>query len=170
MFEKIFNDLSKKSNAVYTNESYKVDGDLGSKLPITIHYLDYPYQDTIIYLRYELGDYNLAEINIALDQYQGPDFEIRARDQMTRLLSFNKKVWTIKCKNPKLERYLEISLNDTGLTKIARESTFEPEIKGEYKGSIYTLYTCYSLAFQNKEQSIEPIIKFYKMLIDYTNA
>ncbi len=168
MFELEFNEISKQPDCTYKVEHFKVDGTFGFNKRIAIHYLNLKYKGVTINVKYELGNHNLAEINFSMKLEKAfPKIKIENKNQFSKLFSFNKKIWKIKCREKQVILDLAELLNTSGLTKIAEREAFEPEIEGESKNSNFDLYTRFYLGFNNKEKSIRPIIEFHKGLIDY---
>jgi len=138
MVEEKFIEASKLFNAKYSVKNFKVDGELGSKLPISIYYLELSYRTIPI-------------------------------SHFTKLLSFKKDTWKIKCKSKLMSNNLNQILRLSGLTKIANKRPFEPITEGIIVDNTYYINTKFYLGFDNKEDSLLPIIKFYKKLIDFLN-
>lgn len=169
MFESIFNEIAEEYGCDYYINDIKVNATLGSKMPITKHHLNIDYNGVTFKLLYELGNYNLAEtsFNIKNTRFPIPAFQVDTRDRIVRFFTSNKSIWKIKSKDSKLKFDLNEILNTSTLTALANKEAFDPMIKGYSDDSGFHLYTRYSLAFNNKETSIKPVIEFHKNLIDY---
>ncbi|WP_196889869.1 hypothetical protein [Aureivirga sp. CE67] len=168
MIEEKFIEISEELNCNYRQENTKYNNVLsGSNLPVTDHYLEIEYKDSFINLSYEFGSQNIAEIITEIELKQPKeDFEISTRSHFKRLFVQNKSPWKIKNSNPVLKGKILKLLEESKLTEIANESTFEPLIKGKGTKNRFELTTRYSLAFENKEESILPIINLNKRIID----
>jgi len=168
MLEPIFQKLAEIYNGKFDMQEVNVRGKGFSRMPISHYNFSFEYENTLISLHYEFGNYNLAEINFTTNcKNKAPDIWIETNENLLRLLRIKKKTWKIKSKD-KLERQtFENALETTGLTKIADNAVFEPTISGNWKLGKYHLKTYYSLAFENKEYSIEPTINFQKRIINH---
>ena len=168
MIKSKFTEISKLFNYDYEINEFTVDGSLGSKISISIHKLELKYQNTPIKIIYEFGNSNVAEIKLIIELNEKcKNFKITTSDNFWRLISFNKNVWNIYCKNQNTKNYLFNSLKNFSLTKMAENSTFEPIIKGQIESNYFIINTKFYLGFKNKEESILPIINFHKSLIEY---
>ena len=76
-------------------------------------------------------------------------------------------MWISKCKNRILEKTLLDHLKTTGLTELAEKEAFEPIVKGYTKSGSYFLNTKFYLGFNNKENSLEPMVIFFKKMLEY---
>lgn len=166
MFEQVFTEIAKKPNCNYRKDDFSVNGRIGAKLPVTIHYLNIIFDGTSIDLRYDLGNHNTAEVSASIEtKSKIPEIEILTRSHFSRLFSLKKNAWKIKCSSERLKLNFIQMLKNSGLTKIANTEGFEPEIKAQFKDEKYSIHTQYYLGFNGKENSIVPMIEFYKSLI-----
>ncbi len=170
MFESKFRKISEQYNAEYKKTEHKVSSTLGSKMPITIHNFKLTHNNSAINIVYEFGNSNVAEINLEIsNKTKIPNFEVRTREQLSRLFSFNKNPWKIKSNNIIISKKLNELLNQSGLTEIAKNKTFEPTIIGNNLNGLYKLNTIFYLGFDDKEDSLVPIIDFHKSFIEFIN-
>lgn len=162
-----FKAIAKSQNATYKVNDFKVDGHVGTKLFFSVHNFIFKHKDVEISIRYEIGKSNLAEINFRIPNYAGnKEFKLDTKEHFFRLFSANKKPWKIEGSDKLFTSKINDILRQSGLTKIASETSFEPNIVGSYSHGDYTLITTFSLSFENYEDSVEPIIEFHKQLID----
>ena len=49
----------------------------------------------------------------------------------------------------------------------AKEAAFQPLIEGRNRDGFYTIETRYHLAFEERRTVLEPMIEFYKFMLDY---
>ena len=152
----------------YEVNNYTVDGNVGAKIPISIYTLTLSHKDVIIYLKYELGNYNLAEVKFRLyTKDKIPEFHLETKDHFSRLFSLKKTPWIVKSKSKAINvKMLQLIVN-TGLAKIANDAAFEPKIAGLQINKEYNFTTKFYLGFDNKEETIAPILEFNKGVIDY---
>lgn len=168
MIESKFIEISKKYGGKYDLSNFKVNETLGSKLPISIHKLKLSHKEISINVCYEFGNSNVAEVKFEIYvQIEVPYFELETRDHFSRLFSLKKNPWKIKSSNNQLSSNIIRYLNTVSLTKMANDESFEPVMKGIYKNGKYNFNTRFYLGFNNKENSISPIIEFHKTLIDH---
>lgn len=148
---------------------------ISKSLTTTSHSTDYhkliiPYNDSEIVVRYEFGNLNIASVNVTTAFRNSPiSFSISKRNHLITL--FNKKAKSLKVTSDNLNTKLRIEdiLLSSGLEKIATDTTFEPEIKLAENDKKIEVSTIFYLGFVEKENSILPIINFYKGIIDLIN-
>lgn len=167
-FEEVFLDLEKKNKGEYKTEDFKVMGIVGSSMPVSKHQLILVYNTTAITIHCDLGNHNLIQLYFSIPVSQSfPEVKIYSVDNFLRLFNRKKTPWRIKCKEKQIKKQLSKLLNDFGLTKLADETRFEPEIMIRKTRSLHEVKTSYYLGFDNKEESIEQVLEFNKALIDY---
>lgn len=168
MIEQKFKELSLEYNCDFDHFEYIVEGRAGSKIQISVYTTKVVYRNIPIDIKFEFGNHNLAEFKFQLVlSEQAPEFEIITRDNFTRLISFNKEIWSVKCKDTHVASSLKKVLNSSRLTEMADNTTFEPNIKGYKNSNKFYLYTKYYLGFHNKEQSLKLVLDYHKNMIDY---
>lgn len=168
MIESTFREVSKKVNGQYQIKDSKYSVGTGSVIPVTIHLLRVEYKMNVIDVSYEFGNSNVAQILLSIPlNSRLKDVKLSTKSHLGRLFSRNKHPWRITCKDQKLKEVLERSLDHAGLKHIADNSAFEPELVGKTDGGCYLLETRFYLGFDNKEESLLPVINFYKSIIDF---
>ncbi len=168
MFEEILSTLASDKNCTYTREDFTVAGNWGASAPVSIHRLRIAHEGLEIQMKIDLGNHNLAEVNVVIPVNSlVSDFKLTTKEQLSRLFSFDKSPWKVKTKDPQLNREVSKALDQSGLTKLAKDEIFVPTIEGLYKDLTYTVFTRYYLGFNNKEKSVELVIEFYKELIQH---
>jgi len=173
MIESKFREVSKQVNGKYQikDSKYSVGITSGSVMPVTIHLLRVEYKMNIIDVSYEFGNANVAQILLSTPlNSRLKDVTLNTKSHLGRLFSRNKHPWHIKCKDQTLKDVIERSLDHTGLKHIANNSAFEPEIIGKIDGGRYLLETRFYLGFDNKEESLLPLINFYKFIVDFATT
>ncbi len=166
IFEEVFNSLAEQEEIHYNKEEHNVFGLGLSKLPITIHTLEIDFEGISIYLKYDLGNHNLAEIRTVFTTIRKrSNFSLFTKEPFLRLFSFKQGIWKIKCENKNEIRILEQLLRVTGLSELAKTEAFEPQIHGTSNDLEYTIEMRYYLGFNHKEKSIKPVVEFMKRLI-----
>lgn len=95
------------------------------------------------------------------------NFEIETVNNFELLFPWNNERLKISTKNKSLERFLKQNKPLYELKKIAEDTLFEPYIFGKFDNGSYVLTTEYSLQFKNWFCAVEPLVHFYKSVIDW---
>lgn len=170
----LFQELAQKENGAYriryeTNYSPKWYGvgmyENGKRISSII--LIIAHRGRIIKLKYALADHNFATIQCYLDSGL-PELEIKSSSHYSRIFNKKKNILKVHCSNTKFKAYIEESLIQLGIEQIARNNLFEPCVVGKNITGEYSLITTYHLAFEEKQKELEPIINFYKRIIDFS--
>lgn len=168
MIESNFIEISNVHNGVFKKFDTKVNGNLGSKIFITIYSLQLKHDGIDIQIDYEFGNSNVAEITFEMDtDTKVPHFEMRTKDHFSRLFSFNKNPWKIESKKDIFASKVIDYLDQSNLKYLANKEAFEPILKGIDANGKYNFNTKFYLGFNNKEESLLPIITFHQLLIDH---
>ncbi|OIQ30434.1 MAG: hypothetical protein BM564_03445 [Bacteroidetes bacterium MedPE-SWsnd-G2] len=171
MVETAFKKTAELYRTNYQVEHFKVPGDMGSWLPISIYYLAIEHEGSMIKIEYEFGNANLAEISFQLKyNTKIPELTLYTRTHLSRLFFPRQHKWAITSNYKRVKRNLTSALRISGLAKIADNYAFEPVIKGEFVNDTYIFNTKFSLAFPEKEKSLVPVIEFHKYMISYLNG
>ena len=132
------------------------------------HYLNVPYKGQLIQIMFDLCEFDVAEASTVLfPETETFEFEIEPRGQLARLLFKRKCGWTIKCIDEEMRIGIENQIISSKLDQLIDQTRFEPFITGKFEKFGYKIHTKYSLAFNNKEESVLPMINFYKGMIDF---
>lgn len=170
MIESRFQEISQELNGNYQHETKKYNGGMGARLPVTLHRLDIDYNGSSIDVKYEFGNLNLGKFLCTIKSGKRiPDFKIETRSNLGRLFTKGRSPWKIKCSDGLLAEKIKLFLKETDLEKIVQETSFEPSIIGETDQTGFNVKMQFYLGFENKEESILPIINFYKKMIDHLN-
>lgn len=170
MIEFSFKSAAEKYNGTYEVSHFNVAGIRGSINPISIYTFSMSYKDVLVNVKYEFGNYNLAEVLFEIPTSDSTvDFKIETRDNFSRLFSSKKNPWKITTKNNLFTSKLSNALKSSGLNKMADESSFEPTITGKNADATYFFKTTFYLGFEDKEHSLNPIIDFYQKVIEFIN-
>ena len=154
-----------KLNTYYPVEYYSVDPQ--DDLYVKKLGLDIPYRKHIIKVEYNVGYAKTANFHCEFDNGKEiENFKINYRSQYVRLL-FKKNILKVNTIDANLKSFLASKLIENKLEFIARESMFTPEIEWNRLKS-NKLKAHFSLSFENKKEVLEPMINFYKDLIDLT--
>lgn len=147
----------------------------GKGITDTYHTTDYhkliiPYKESEIIAIYEFGNRSTATITTKSSFRNIPiSFNISKRNHFFKLFNKNTKSLKVSSQNKNTQIKIEDALFNSGLEKIASDTVFEPMIKLSQNKDEIEVFTIFYLGFQNKENSILPIINFYKDLIDLIN-
>lgn len=169
MIEAKFIEVSEKVDGIYKREdaSYKLDLQ-GSTMPVTKHFLRVDYKSNIIDIQYEFGNTNVAQVVSSIRSKRAlHPLKLTTKSHLGRLFSRSKHPWTIKCKDSNTKTIIENTLEQSGLKELAEERAFEPDVEILPEGQFYKVKTHFYLGFDNKEDSLLPVVNFYKKLIDF---
>ncbi len=90
---------------------------------------------------------------------------------MSTLFSINKKNrFKIATQDQELYHFLKSNTSLETLNIVAKADIFEPLIEGNPTESSYVIRVAYHLEFDNWTQVLEPLISFYKELIDFLES
>ncbi len=168
MFYQKFQDIVNEFDCEFDYVEYEVDGNLGSKLAISIYILKVFYRNVTIDVKFELGNHSIAEFYFEIFPNRIlPKFAIEAKDNFTRLFNFNQKVWNINWDDALTSFQLRRILDASELTNLAKEEAFEPQIIGEKIRNKIGMRTKYFLGFNNKENSLRTVLKYNFAMIDF---
>ncbi len=171
MIESKFQEIATEVNGIYKINDAKYNGGRSGVIPVTEHLLRVEYKSNIIDVKYEFGNTNVAQVvsTFQCKRILTP-FQLSTKSHFGRLFSKNKSPWKVKCHDKEVKYLFERLLNSAGLKQMAEERAFEPELIGTLAGQKYTLKTKFYLGFDDKEESLLPMINFYKMVIDYVSS
>lgn len=129
--------------------------------------LSIPYQDTTIKIDNSLspnpfGIYR-AELNLKNQCFK---FELDTKSQFRTYLSLNKTRIKLKCKNGNLKDFLKSDKSIKRIEEIIETTQFEPLITGRYENDKYIITSEYHMLMTDKTMVIEPMIEFFKSIID----
>lgn len=167
MIESSFKTAAEKYNGTYEVSHFNVAGNRGSINPISIYTFSMSYKDVLINVKYEFGNYNLAEVIFQIPTSEATlDFKIETRDNFSRLFTSKKNPWKIISKNNLFTSKISNALQSSGLTKMADETSFEPTIIGKNTDGNYLFTTKFYLGFENKENSLDAVLHFHQIIIE----
>jgi hypothetical protein len=90
---------------------------------------------------------------------------------LSTLFSINKKNrFKIATQDQTLYHFLKSNKSLEILNPVAKADIFEPSIEGKITESSYVIRVAYHLEFDNWTQVLEPLISFYKELIDFLES
>jgi hypothetical protein len=167
MIEEKFEELAEKYEGRYTFHEIEHRGPGLRKFSVEYYQLKLEYMACPIHIKFEFGNFNLAHVTCVLDAKRSfPDFQIERMGHFIQLFKRGKQPWKVHVKDPMLEQKLLHLLTASGLDEVARKTAFEPEISGKREAAEYTLNTRFYLGFDDKEHSAQPLIEFYRGVID----
>ena len=168
MIEAKFKEISDQINGIYTYKDSKHSSGMGSRMSVTKHLLKFKYKSVDVEIRYEFGNTNLAEATcIVKDNRKLRPFHLTTKSHIQRLFSRNKQPWKVKSNHKSIILFVENSMESVGFNKMAKETSFEPVLECKQNGNQYDIKTRFYLGFNNKEESLLPLINLYKGCIDY---
>ena len=168
MMKTVFENVAKELQCTYECKDDKYTGFNRSLATVSTHQLSIEYKDCIIDVQYEFGKTNLAEIKTTIKSDQRLfGFSVRSGNHFVRLFTKKGEMLKVKTENKGLKVEILKLLKDNNLEKMANDTAFEPEIDSKFLDGHYIIDTKFYLGFDNKEDSIIPIVNFYKGMIDY---
>lgn len=134
---------------------------------LTKYIISFHYNEVDIIVQYNLG---LQEVGMVSCQFNCEiddlEFKVDERRYIARLMSKYSEILYLKSNNDKFQSLMEQSRVFHNLNRLAKEDSFQPFVVGkETEGQIH-IRTEYHLDFINRRQVVEPLIEFYKYLID----
>ena len=132
------------------------------------HYITVPNRANEISFYIEFGGTAVATVNTVINNaHKSRKFNFKKRSPYLLLFSRNKKSLIVVSHSDSVRLWVEKTLNETGLEKIATETLFEPIIKFEEDGDSLKVELMFSMAFENKETIIAPVIEFLRKLTEF---
>jgi hypothetical protein len=146
------------------------NGHRGSKVFVTYYRLELDYKGNIITINYELGNHNMAKIELEIKNTEViPQFLVTNRSQYYRLLYRKANILKVECDDVFFKRFIKGLFYSTGLELIARDNLFEPRIRTSLTDNgIKILVTDFNVAFSDKKDALLALIDFYKCIVDYS--
>jgi hypothetical protein len=165
--KEVFEALANRENGKFKVIDEKHGGPGGSKFFVSHYYLEIEYKGHHILVRFELGNHNMAKIEMQLLPGDTiPDFSITSRSQYYRLFYRKANILKVESVNNAYKVYLEDLLVSTNLEMLARKNLFEPTITLRRESTSKVLLTEFYLGFGDKENVLYGLIVFYKNIID----
>ncbi|WP_224484707.1 hypothetical protein [Robertkochia aurantiaca] len=93
-------------------------------------------------------------------------FEINAREDIFRLISMRDRYFKTKGDDKKTIEEIMSLPTFRHIEKLVKTTRFEPTITGKPEENSFVVKTTYHLQMDDWQHFIDPIIKFYKSLID----
>lgn len=163
-----FNEISNQVDGKYTCKDSKYSSGMGSRMLVTEHVLKVEYKSVFIEVKYIFGNSNIAEaISIIKGNCKLFPFHLTTKSHIQRLFSRYKQPWKVKSSDKSVVLFIENIMETVGFNKIAEETSFEPIIECNDDGGQYSIKTRFYLGFDNKEDTLLPLINLYKGFIDY---
>ena len=166
--KEVFAAIASQENGIFKTTDKKYVGQRGSAVLVSYYHLDIAYKGYRIVINYELGNHNLAKIEMEL--HPGitiPEISITNRSHYYRLFYRKANILKVESSNITFKKYLEDLLFSTNLETLARENLFEPRIIISRKDRAKVLTTDFHLAFSNKKDVLYAIVAFYKGIVDW---
>ena len=166
--EKTFREIADEEHVEVIFDEKKYHYPRGYLL-VTIYELNIPYKNHSIFVRNELGNHDLGRIRTELKEFSLPSFEISCKSHFWRLFNPQSNILSIKCEDFSFATFIQLTLIQTGLESLARESQFEPKIYNINENGTTSLICDYHLNFNLKELALRSLIKFFKEIITYNS-
>ncbi|AXG72818.1 hypothetical protein DVK85_00645 [Flavobacterium arcticum] len=164
----VFAEIAKQENGEFEVIDTKYSGGRGTRVFVSYYSLVINYKGYCINVSYELGNHNLAKIEMQLQLGETiPEFLITNRSHYYRLFYRKANILKVESPNNAFKKNLESLLISTNLELLARENLFEPKIITSLnEDNIKVLVTEFHLVFENKKGVLYALITFYKGIVD----
>jgi len=147
---------------------YEVEEFIEGGEPISYHKIIIPNREYDIIFEFDFGEGSICTIKTyANNANESKFFKLKKRNPFILLFNKNKSSLIVESRKVDVDLKIKEILLNTGLEDISKTTLFEPNIKFEKSGSITYIETILSLAFEDKENSIKPLIEFHKKTIEY---
>ena len=125
------------------------------------------YLEEDIFIQNELGVQRTGLLVCKMDIPNFPLFKIDEKNPIFQF--FNRKAdrLHIKCKDPKLKRFIIEQTSFKAMNILAKADGFQPIITGEIIDNQYRIETRYHLDFIRHMEGVELLLDFYRSLIGY---
>lgn len=167
-----FKEIATKENGKFHFIDEGMAIGFGVRSPQATFQLQIPYKDYIIYTSNKVGTQYIGKFICKLPiSLKALEFEIKTKTHLSTLFSLNKKKrFKIFTKNQSLYDFLVNNKSLDTLNSVAKTDIFEPMIRGEMINFSYDLKVTYHLEFDNWVQVLNPLIIFYKEVIDFIDS
>lgn len=168
MLDKLFKDIATEENATLEILEKVLDTGDGSRLPYYVYLMHLTYKGASIKFINNVGTQFYGYVTCDFQEtLKNLDFEITTRSHFISLFKKNNERIKLITKSAKVNSFLKQSSAFRELTKISNHTAFEPWLIGQNIDDKYNITTKYSLQFEGWKQSIRPMLRFQKELIDY---
>ena len=165
---KILAELASKEDGKWNATQLKENAGGGVKRFATEYILQFLYKGVTIELKCDFGKYDSCVVYALYPNLiEDYTFSIHTKSQFFRLFSRSKAPFTVRTANDLFRAFLKQNRSLELLEKLARDTQFEPEVRGDSKNGNYLIEIRYSLSFKDKLSSIEPVIELQKSIVDY---
>ncbi|WP_290701839.1 hypothetical protein [Lacinutrix sp.] len=166
MNKSFFKELTKKENGKFDFHDKDIGLGGGVRSPNVIYKVEFKYKENEFTIINRTGTAYVGNINCKLSKTIQPiEFELNTISHLKNLFLRKKSRFKIITDNKNLDSFLRKNNALKLLIKIANKENFSPLIRCK-KDELWSISSEYHLEFDNWTQVIEPIIEFYKNLID----
>lgn len=149
----------------YKDKDISIGG--GVRSPKLIYVLKINHKGHDITIINETGTSFVANITASFPVSRTSlDFDLTTKSHLSTLFSRTKERFKLNSSNANIIAFIKHNEGLKQLNLLAKETTFAPNINGNYSNSNYILKTEYHLQFSDWTQVIEPFIQFYRTFID----
>ncbi|MDC8005261.1 hypothetical protein POV27_14460 [Aureisphaera galaxeae] len=139
----------------------------GSHSPDLSFLIKLPHKEDEIKVLNQTGTAFVGTIVGKLPTHIRPiDFELNSISNLANLFLRKKSRFRISSKNENIKHFLHHNESLKQLSQIANETAFTPQISIVRKDGVNQIVTKYHLEFEDWTQVIEPLIAFYRNLMD----
>lgn len=162
-----FSVLSILENGTFKTSNFVHSLTFGARGFQSTYHLSFKYRGEKITINNLLGSQSYGEVIVELsDTKDNMNFSIETKSSFISLFSLKKGRFNIQSKNNELKSFLNTNSQLKTLHAIIEDTQFEPNFYGEKTKNGYLLKTEYHLQFPERSEVLQPLIDFYKALID----
>ena len=166
-----FTAIAQKYRGEYYFTEEIVGGIGGSDLPLSKHYINVPNQNRTISFCIEFGGTAFATITTKVENGNPyKKFQFKKTSPYILLFRKNKRSLIARSNIDSFKHWVDNEIVKSGMEKISFDTLFEPQIFFEKVGTELNVKMMFSMAFENKENVIEPIIQFLRSLTVYLKS
>ena len=160
-----YEEIAKKLNAEFSFTEQSIPMADGSKDVQYIYYIKVPYNGTTITVRHHEGVLVMGDVFVEFEtKKDNLNFSITTYNFIERLFRKKQNNYNIKGKDSK--SFLDNCRALKEVLNLFKTSTFEPIINGTEGQTHFSILTEYNLLLEDKAFMIEPLVEFYKTVID----
>ena len=168
MIKTYFKEIAERENGkFYFKDENVVIHITGARTPNVIFQIKFKYKGNKIVIKNRTGTNYIGSIICDFTSHlQIVEFKINSRSHLSNLFTRKKSRFIILCENKNFVHFLNTNMAFKKLSEIANKTNFTPEVDCIKKDKSGKITTNYHLEFDDWTQVIEPMIDFYKNIID----
>ncbi len=167
MIKTFFKELAEKEGGKFSYSDEDISIGMGVRSPSVIFQVKFDYKGNEFLIDNRTGTNFVAKIICKVSpELRHVNFSLESRSPLSSLFSRNKSKFKISCTNQNFLHFLNTDKSLNKIGEIAQKTKFHPEIKCNGENRNVEIVSKYHLEFEDWTQVIEPLIQFYKNVID----